>query len=142
MIQDMPRGCLLPVLARAGAVGKPSACFCRCLVQTFTFLCRHHLVLSVCSSFSAVASWEGREGDPRPHREVPQMLQAHSPKEDPKQGGLGYSASPGAKRMQRQQDSTLGKGQVVLLNSVLPQNYFSGSIIPLLVPPEGELNNQ
>lgn len=70
------------------------------------------------------------------------MLQAHSPKEDPKQGGLGYSASLGTKGIQRQQDSTLGKGQVVLLNCVLPENCFLGSTVLLSVPPEDDLNNQ
>lgn len=42
------------------AVGKLSTGFCRCVVQTFTFLCRPHLYLSVYLSLSVVASWEGR----------------------------------------------------------------------------------
>lgn len=86
MIQGMPRGCLLPALAGAGAVGKPSACFCRCLVQTFTFLCRHHLVWSVCLSSSAVSSWEGRGWSQTTQWGA---TSAPSPKGDPKQGGLG-----------------------------------------------------
>lgn len=112
----------------------PCTNICISLQTPFGFICV--LKLFCCSQLG------GKRVIPDHTERCHKCSQAHSPKEDPKQGGLGYSASPGTKGMQRQQDSTLSKGQIVLLNCVLPQNCFFGSIIPLLVPPEGELNNQ